>query len=145
MLAIDVSGDTRKVKEQLAAIQEKISHPHPAYRMASLRMYRDVIEHFRDEKNPDGSPWAEWSDEYAAHRKGTKKLQDRGILRASIFFQGLENDARVYTEIAYAATHQWGRGGIPARTFMWLSDGALKSIEFDWAKWIVGQIDFTGL
>ena len=145
MLAIDFFGDTKTVLKQIDDIQDRMKHPHPAYQRAALRMYRDVIDHFRQEQNPDGSKWAEWSPAYAAKRGSGRKLQDKGILRGSILFQGLDNDARVWTEVPYAPPHQFGLNGMPARTFMWLSDGALRSIEQDWANWVVGQMNFSGI
>lgn len=140
MLTLDIFGDTKTVLKQFDEIQDRLQHPNAGYQRAAMRMYRDVIDHFRQEKNPDGSTWAEWSPAYAAKRGSGKKLQDRGILRGSILFQGLDTDARVWTEVPYAPPHQYGLGNMPARTFMWLSDGALKGIEEDWVKWTIGQM-----
>jgi phage virion morphogenesis protein len=55
------------------------------------------------------------------HRSG-KPLIDTGRLRNSITARSDSDSAEVGTNVIYAATHQFGRGAIPARPFLVLQD-----------------------
>jgi len=47
-----------------------------------------------------------------------KLLQDTGLLRASFAPSSNDKIARIGTELPYAATHEFGRGAIPARRML---------------------------
>ena len=95
---------------------------------------------------------------YIKTERNPKPLQDTGRLRNSITFKTGKDYAAVGTNVKYAAAHQFGRpsrtimpvrkkflrfavgsknmifskhvqaGAIPARPFLWLSNGAVKNI-----------------
>ncbi|MCP3943463.1 MAG: phage virion morphogenesis protein [Desulfobacteraceae bacterium] len=80
-----------------------------------------------EKTDPEGSAWAEWSDNYAATRKGGKKLlENEGDLLDSITFEVGEDELVVGTNLIYGAIHQFGgeEVGIPieARAYLGLSD-----------------------
>ncbi len=85
-----------------------------------------------EQTTPEGAPFAEWSPEYAATRKsGQKKLFSGGDLDDSIqhFLDPAGGQVEIGTNLVYAATHQFGRGGIPARPFLGLSGENLREID----------------
>lgn len=102
-----------------------------------------------DEKTaPDGTPWAPWSERYAATRNtGNKQkhslLVSGGDLRDSIqaytFGLGSESAAAVGSPLIYAATHQFGdpARGIPARPYLGISADNHSDIE----RFVAGRIE----
>lgn len=70
---------------------------------------------------PDGTPWAEWSDNYTP-KPGGKLLERDGNLLDSIAFEVGPDAVTVGSNMVYAATHQYGRGKIPARPFLGVSE-----------------------
>ena len=106
-------------------------------------VFRDIVEHFEQQKGPDGT-WKAWSNIYAEHmrrtgRGGNKLLQFNGRLRQNFkptsvrtSSKGVHwyNDARTKSGFPYAFAHDEGMNDRPPqRQFMWLSDKALDEIE----------------
>lgn len=78
---------------------------------------------------PGGTPWAPWSPAYAAKAKpGAKLLEREGTLLDSIAFEVGNDAVTVGSNMVYAATHQFGRGNIPARPFLGVSAQNLDDI-----------------
>lgn len=108
--------------------------------------FRDIAQHFRDEKGPDGM-WperSEWTQmEYLRRNKtnsvydpGNKLLQLTGRLRQSLIRGGNsgargigKNVVAISSNVEYSGKHDEGEGRIPQRKFMWLSDGAIESMN----------------
>lgn len=91
-----------------------------------------------DEKTaPDGTPWDEWSDKYRKTRGSENSLLiGEGHLLDSIQHQLSDKGTLlVGTNMVYAATQQFGRGGIPAREFLGFSDENLGEIETELKDW----------
>lgn len=82
-----------------------------------------VAEGFRRSTAPSGAPWRPLAQARARNRRRGdrgKPLVDTGRLRASVTTRP-RIDATGFTITAdpiYAATHQYGRGAIPARPFL---------------------------
>lgn len=77
-----------------------------------------------DKAAPDGSPWPEWSADYARTRHGGHSLlQGEGHLQGSITYEVRGDSVLVGSPLVYAATHQFGdpARGIPQREFLGLS------------------------
>jgi phage virion morphogenesis protein len=73
----------------------------------------------------DGVPWAQWSDRYAKTRHGNQSLLlSNGDLLDSIQWSVDGNSVEISSNLAYAATHQYGddERGIPARPFLDFAD-----------------------
>ena len=156
------------IKEAMAefkAIQDRTNHGSPYFQRAAMVMHREAIEHFQKQEGPAGTesspgvfkstkPWVptKFYEENggpdvrrarpSGRRGGTKILMDTGILRGSILFQGHENDARVYTETTYAATHQYGdpSRNIPARPFLWLKAETVETLRENYIPWLLGGV-----
>lgn len=74
-----------------------------------------VDEGFAASRSPDGAAWRPLA---SARRRGPgRPLLDTGRLRASIAYQVTANGFLLKTTLVYAATHQYGRGAVPARPF----------------------------
>jgi phage gpG-like protein len=91
------------------------------------------MQHFKREEGPEGK-WKGLSDiTIYRRRKGKKKrgdkiLQDTGTLKNSIAAVSNNRGAEVGTNIIYAKAHQFGKGRIPQRTFLFLSKEAQNRI-----------------
>jgi phage virion morphogenesis protein len=78
-----------------------------------------------DEKtDPDGNEWAPWSPKYSETRhQGQSLLENQGHLLDSLMHEVQGTDVLVGSNLAYAATHQYGdpERSIPARPYLGLS------------------------
>lgn len=84
----------------------------------------DASDSFQEQRSPFGLPWEPLKPETLARRRGTgaQILLDTGRLRGSIHSTHGNDFAEVSANAIYAATHQFGRGAIPARPFMPIND-----------------------
>lgn len=114
--------------------------------------FKDIVDHFEKEQGEDGAKWAPRSAEtqawYTAIMQGRRKpprgtaraaynpsnrlLQLTGRMRQSI---GPTNVRRltdksilIFANMEYSGRHQSGGKGLPRRSFMWVSDGALNDM-----------------
>jgi phage virion morphogenesis protein len=146
-----VTGAAIEIRpEGLAALDRRIdrllaglNNPEPLLRelaAAGESQTRRRME--SDKRGPDGTPWPEWSPGYAATRHGGQSLLDaRGDLIQSLTAFADRQTAGWGTNLVYAATHQFGRGAIPARPFLGVSDDderELLGIAEDWLDRLLG-------
>jgi len=98
-----------------------------------------------DKEAPDGTPWAPWSDDYAASRKGGKSLlEGEGDLLDSITYEVDRGQVSVGSNLVYAAIHQHGGtpdmapgpAGVPARPYLGFSDNDLAEIQAEADAWL---------
>lgn len=86
-----------------------------------------VKRRIADEKtDPDGAPWATWSEEYGATRRtGQSILRGEDDLLDSIQSLTSSAEVQVGSNLVYAAIHQFGGEdvdiAIPARPYLGLS------------------------
>lgn len=143
-MAAEVEFESEEVKKFLADIirrKDEIQQRRAGV-LFSAPVFRDVIEHFEEEKGPEGR-WKKWSKFYkekmeARGKGGNKVLQDTGRLRNSFKPQKYRatkdgflwyNDAKVGKKnFPYAYAHDTGGKQLPQRQFMWLSDKAMEKI-----------------
>lgn len=95
-------------------------------------------DRFRTESGPDGSPWEALAPRTRARKKynPSKVLTEREFLRKNIHYQVLDKSTvQVDSNLVYAATHQYGRAGIPARPFLGLSATDRREIAEIIADW----------
>lgn len=90
---------------------------------------------------PDGTPWAPWSQGYAASLKRRNKVTARSLLVGnrhlmdSIRNATTGEEIKVGTELLYGAIHQFGgdtsqgHPAIPARPYLGLSEANSREIE----------------
>lgn len=131
--AIDkIKANMREMKEGDKRFVAQISAP----------IYKDVIDHFKQEEGQDGQ-WTAWSDSYAEHmdrkgKGGNNILQYSGRLRnafkPTMWRRGKDgltwfNNAKTKSGFPYAFAHNEGGDTLPKRDFMWLSDQPLLLIS----------------
>ena len=132
-MADGVVVDASALNKKIQSIESKAKNPRIEMAKVKTVMYQDVMNHFKKEQG-EKRPWK--SIDY---RKG-KILQDTGRLRASIRPSSDNTSATVGTNLDYAATHNYGRGSIPQRKFMWLSKEAIDSIKRRIGRFVVSSV-----
>ena len=94
---------------------------------------------FKSQADPGGGPWAALAPRTLARKRKNKDkvLTLSGMLRSKLRYQLVgKNAVEVGSHFVYAATHQYGRGGISARPFLGLSATdrqEIAAIVADWA------------
>lgn len=101
---------------------------------------RSTKERFASQSAPDGTAWQALQPRTLQRKKYNKDkvLTLRGHLRSKIGYQPLGKSAvQVGSPSIYAATHQFGRGAIPARPYLGLSSedrNEIIDITLDWLQ-----------
>jgi len=67
-----------------------------------------------------------------------KILMDSGRLANSITFDADNKQVEIGTNLVYAATHQFGRGSIPARPYLGFQEGDVEKFEELISEWLDG-------
>jgi phage virion morphogenesis protein len=83
---------------------------------------------------PDGTPWAPWSDRYAATRNTDNRTQNSLLIDSEHLLDSIQqyntgDTVTVGAGMIYSAIHQFGGRGIPARPYLGLSDANRRDIE----------------
>lgn len=93
-----------------------------------------VKERFDKEQSPEGKKWEKLSASRIKQRLRRHKssgsiriLQDTGRLRR-VNYKASRDNVKVGSNLEYAATHQYGRGKIPARPFLGINDKERQEI-----------------
>jgi phage virion morphogenesis protein len=122
--AIDIEVDDAELKAALEQLAAKVRDLTPFFNDVGETLLNSTRERFRSQTAPDGTPWAALNPEYRRRKKrnADKVLTLWGHLRGTLVKQADENSLRIGTPLVYGATHQFGRGPIPARPFLGLSD-----------------------
>lgn len=143
---VDARLEDKRLRRFLSELSSNLANAKrsakPLGRALSAIVYKDIIEHFQDEKGPDGK-WKDWSDVYQRHmerigKASNKILQDTGQLRQRFTpnnWRGLRgvgfqwfNHAQTKSGFPYAYAHDTGGPKLPKREFMWLSDEAFDKV-----------------
>lgn len=135
-MTVEVTFEYREIQEYLAGVSEKAEsirrRSRPFLDAFSPIIMRDLAAHFDSESGPDGL-WAPWSRRYrrfmeSIGKGGNKILQDTGRLRRGIRIKPDTEGIVLYNDVVYAGVHQQGGRRIPARPYLWLSDGAEEAL-----------------
>lgn len=99
--------------QALQQLVEAGRNPRSALKVIGEYLVRQTDTRFRAEQSPDGTPWAPLApgtiEDKRLARKILKILQRDGILRRSITYQVLSDEAvAVGSNLQYAAVHQFG-------------------------------------
>ena len=114
----------------LSGIVSRAKQPQKALKIISGMMRRNVMDHFKTESGPRGK-WQALAPSTIAWKKKHKYkwiLRNSGNLWRRNLPRNDNKKAWVENDVEYAAKHQFGKGRIPQREFMWLSKKALKYI-----------------
>ena len=99
-------------------------------------------DRFASQTDPEGSPWEALQPRTIKRKKynAARVLTERGFLRKNLRYQVLsKTTVQVGSNLEYAATHQYGRAGIPARPFLGLSPKDHQEIRAIIAAWAAQQ------
>lgn len=102
-------------------------------------MQRSTQDRFKSQTGPDGDRWEVLKPRTLERKKHNrdKILTQSGYLRHHIHDQvTAPGRVEVFSDRVYAATHQFGRGNIPARPFLGISrrdTEEIGAIVRDWA------------
>jgi phage virion morphogenesis protein len=115
---------------RLLPVRRRLALLSPARMRQLLEVVASEVEsqtrrRLHEEKtDPQGNPWDEWSNDYAARRaaKGGM-LELEGYLRDSIAYEIQGDTILVGSNLVYAAVHQfgWEKGKVPARPYLGIS------------------------
>ncbi|WP_435100829.1 phage virion morphogenesis protein [Arhodomonas sp. AD133] len=103
----------------------------------------------QEKSAPDGSPWAPWTDDYAATRHGGHSLlEGEGDLLDSITAAATTDAAMWGSNLPYAAIHQYGGtpdmppgpAAIPERPYLGLSAENADDLLAVARDWLDAQI-----
>lgn len=121
---LDIEIDDAELKAGLKKLEAKLGDLEPFFKDVGEALLNSTRERFRTLTAPDGEPWKPLSPAYAARkpRHKAKPLTLSGVLRGTLVKRADPNSLRVGTPMIYGATHQFGRGKIPARPFLGLSE-----------------------
>jgi len=143
----DIRIDDREVQLAFNRLIQAGEDLSPAMRAIGEHMVNTTRERFRDEKAPDGTPWAPLSEVTLKRKKRNvdKILTERGYLSGTIAYREGPDFVEIGSSRIYASTHQFGAakgefggvrtslpgrsffqpipwGDIPARPFLGVSD-----------------------
>ena len=135
MNGITLTIDDTEVRRLLAGMQERGSNLRPALNVAATMMQQAVRNNFAQGGRPKWLP--------LKSRDG-QPLRDTGRLMNSLTREATQTEARVGTNVVYAAIHNFGgkagRGRkvtIPQREFMVIPDEEIEDIQDLLQNWIV--------
>ena len=133
-ISIRVEG-LKRVQQKLKVTADRLINLQPYWQLVGLYVQRQTIrERFNKEQSPEGQKWKPLSHATIRrrkkhHKKGSMKiLQDTGELRRSIAYEANNDSVRVGSKLKYARTHQFGRGNIPARPFLGVTESEKQHI-----------------
>lgn len=103
-----------------------------------LRIAHD--HRFQVQVSPQGTPWAPLSPYYLKQkpRNKDKVLVLYGHLKGTLHYNPSPRGLEFGSNRVYAATHQFGRGKIPARPFLGLNAGDRLEVLHLVEEWIIG-------
>ena len=112
-----------EVKAAFLKLQGTLHDLTPVFQDIGEAMLNVTRERFNTQTAPDGTPWKPLSPAYALVKKQNvaQILTLSGRLRGTLTYQAGPKEVRIGTPLVYGATHQFGRGAIPARPFLGLS------------------------
>lgn len=112
--------DARIVSRKLKKAARNAERMEAAFREVGEIVLRSIRKNFDDGGRP--TRWPQRTTRYRGRRSNNKLLIDTGRLLDSITYRAFPSHVDIGTNVVYAPTHQFGRGGIPARPFIMLQD-----------------------
>lgn len=145
-ISVKVEG-LSKVQQKLKVTADKLHSLKPFWQTVGMYVQRQTIkERFDKEKSPDGQKWKPLTESTNRRRKKRHKrenmkiLQDTGELRRSIAYEANDDSVRVGSKLKYARTHQFGRGKIPARPFLGVTESEKEHITSMFSQYLKHHI-----
>ena len=129
-MVLTITIDDKKAVKQIQGMLDRVKNKQNALKAISNMMRDDVLDHFKQEKDPSGK----WKDlkpatwKWKRSKGKTKMLQNTGALRRGNIPKSNKKEAMVINAVNYAATHEQGSKKVPQRRFLWLSKTSLERI-----------------
>lgn len=117
-----------KLLDKIRKNAKTITDLTPFWHSVGQYMIKRTIKNFEHEQSPEGIKWTPLSllrikQRKKRHKGGRIKiLSDTGELRRSVAYKAFSDKAVFGSNLIYAKTHQFGRGNIPARPFLGVTD-----------------------
>lgn len=120
---IDIQVNDTQIQADLQRLAAKLGDLRPFFADVGETLLNSTRARFRSQTAPDGAPWQALSPAYAARKRRNQGqiLTLYGHLRGTLVQRADRDSLRIGTPLIYGATHQFGRGRIPARPFLGLS------------------------
>lgn len=125
MATITVTLEDKSIIDAFNRLQRASRNMTPAMRVIAGILHDRAEQNFAEQRGPDGNEWEKLKPVRNKRRKNPKILIDTGRLKNSIAMQAGADFARIGTNIAYAAIHQFG-GTIQRVAYSSLSALAMK-------------------
>lgn len=142
-LQYDLTGIAR-LEKRLA----RLANPDTAALLDSIgaEVESQTRRRIEEEKtSPEGQPWPEWSDRYAATREGDQSLlSGGGDLLDSITHNVTGGQVEIGSNLVYAAIHQFGGAevgiNIPPRPYLGVSPENQADLAAIVDNWVDAQL-----
>ena len=137
-MVLTITIDDKKAVKRIQGMLDRVKNKQNALKAISNMMRDDVLDHFKQEKDPSGK----WKDlkpatwKWKRSKGKTKMLQNTGALRRGNIPKNTSKEAMVVNAIEYAIKHEKGTGVVPQRRFLWLSKTSLNRIMNYMASYI---------
>lgn len=120
---IDIRINDAQLQAGLQRLAAQLGDLRPFFADVGETLLNSTRARFRSQTAPDGTPWQALSPAYAARKRRNpgQILTLYGHLRGLLVYRADRDRLRIGTPLIYGATHQFGRGRIPARPFLGLS------------------------
>jgi len=141
MTGITYSVDTQRIQAAANRMAARLATGEVQGEIAGL-LKSQTQRRLRETKTaPDGTPWAEWSEDYAATRGPQHSLlQGEGDLDDDLMTYADARSSTLGSPLIYAAIQQFGGEevgiDIPAREYLGLSDDNAREIEQAVEDWL---------
>ena len=122
-MKFNIQIDDRQAVRALAELRRRGGSLEPALRSIGELLLNSTRARFDSQTSPDGAPWAPLKPRTLARKKRNrdKILTEEGRLRGTLAYRVGDGWVEVGSPLIYGATHQHGRGPIPARPYLGLS------------------------
>lgn len=131
-----------ELNKKLFFAQNRARKPKSVVAATTIRAWREIVRHFDTASGRRGK-WKKLKKATIKRKGSSNILEDTGRLRSSLRWRAFgSNKGVVFTNLIYAATHNYGRdikgGKIPKREFMWLPKNFVKDSANKLLKFITG-------
>lgn len=110
------------VEKDLAALARSTGDLKPLFGSIGEYVLQTIDQRFRDEVDPQGRKWQQVTAATRKRKRHPKILTESHRLARSYAYQASSSHLEVGSNDVRAATHHYGRGNIPARPALGVSD-----------------------
>lgn len=132
----------KRLQRKLRITADRLANLQPYWQSVGMYVQRQTIrERFDKEQSPEGQKWKPLSSATIRRKKRHKRdqmkiLHDTGELRRSITYEADNHSVRIGSKLKYARTHQFGRGNIPARPFLGVTQNERRHITSMFSQYL---------